>query len=148
MTKLLLVSALALATLLPAALPQPASAQADPIAERKAGFKRMGGHLEAIKALLDNPAGLRAEAGRAADMQAFFGGLPALFPPGSDKGETRALPAVWSDRAGFEAAAGGATAAAAKLQQAMAGGDTGAAAGAFRELGASCGTCHRGYRGR
>ncbi len=145
-----LAGALALATVLPAALPQPAQAQAqaDPIAERKAGFKRMGGHLEAIKALLDNPAGLRAEAGRAADMQAFFTGVPALFPPGSDQGETRALPAIWSDRAGFEAAAGGAAAAAAKLQQAMAGGDTSAAAGAFRELGASCGTCHRGYRGR
>ncbi|WP_160000674.1 cytochrome c [Roseomonas sp. 18066] len=142
------MGALALATVLPATLPQPAAAQADPVAERKAGFKRMGGHLEAIKALLDNPAGLRAEAGRASDMQAFFGGLPALFPPGSDKGETRALPAVWSDRAGFEAAGAGATAAAAKLQQAMAAGDTSAAAGAFREMGGACGTCHRGYRGR
>jgi cytochrome c556 len=149
MKKFLLACALSLATLLPAAtLPQQAAAQSDPIAERKAGFKRMGGHLEAIKALLDNPAGLRAEAGRAADMQAYFGGLPALFPPGSDQGETRALPAVWSDRAGFEAASAGAAAAAGRLQQAMAGGDTAATAAAFREMGGSCGTCHRNYRGR
>jgi len=27
-----------------------------------------------------------------------------MFPAGSDKGETKALPTVWSDMAGFQAA--------------------------------------------
>ena len=32
--------------------------------------------------------------------------FPTLFPPGSEKGhDTKALPAIWSDRAGFEKAA-------------------------------------------
>ena len=28
---------------------------------------------------------------------------PALFPPGSDKGKTHALPAIWQDKSDFEA---------------------------------------------
>ena len=30
--------------------------------------------------------------------------MPTRLPPGSDRGDTRALPAVWTERAGFEAA--------------------------------------------
>lgn len=149
MSKFVLACALAAATLLPAmALPGLAQAQPDPIAERKAGLKRMAGHMEAIKAILDGGGNAAPVAERAADMAGFFRGLPALFPPGSGQGDTKATAAIWSDRAGFEAAAANAAAAATRLQQAATGGDAAAINTAFRETGAACGTCHRGYRAR
>ena len=69
----------------------------------------------------------------------------AMFPAGSETGDTKAAEAIWSDPSGFQAAgkatadaAAAAAAAAADGQQAM-----GAALGA---VGAGCGTCHEGYR--
>lgn len=70
--------------------------------------------------------------------------FPTLFPEGSDTGDTKAGPAIWTDRAGFEATA-------AKLQTAA----TEAAASAttvealqaaVQTVGAVCGECHQKYR--
>ncbi|MFC4170292.1 c-type cytochrome [Teichococcus aestuarii] len=149
-------AALAVAALAGAWQAAPALAQAgaasgtagDVVAERKAGLKQMAGHLEAIKGILDSRGALEPVAGRATEMQRFFEGFPARFPPGSDTGDTRALPAVWSDRAGFERASANMVAALGKLRDAAAAGDAGATATAFREAGGTCGACHRNYRAR
>lgn len=75
--------------------------------------------------------------------------IPALFPPGTDKGgNTKALPEVWSDRAGFEQAAANLGKAAQALSAAAVSGDEAATADAFRNLGQACGNCHRTYRAR
>jgi len=75
--------------------------------------------------------------------------IPALFPAGTDKGgNTKALPAVWSDRAGFEQAAANLGKAAQALSAAAASGDEAATANAFRDLGQACGNCHRNFRAR
>lgn len=118
------------------------------IAERKAGLKRMAGHMEAIKGIVDGGGDVAPVAARAEDMVSFYQTFPALFPPGSDRGETKARPEAWSDRAGFERAAANMLGATQKLQAAAASGDKGAVATAFRETGATCGACHRGYRAR
>lgn len=123
-------------------------AGADPIAERKAGLKRMAGHMEAIKGIVDGGGAVAPVAERAQDMTRFFEGFPALFPPGSDQGETKARPEVWSDRAGFEKAAANMVLATRKLGEAAGSGDASAVAAAFRETGGTCGACHRGYRAR
>ncbi|PHK96149.1 hypothetical protein CR162_04745 [Pseudoroseomonas rhizosphaerae] len=120
----------------------------DVVAERKAGLKQMSGHLEAIKEILDSRGALEPVAGRAAEMQRFFETFPARFPPGSDTGESRARPAVWSERAGFEQASANMVAALGKLRAAAASGDAGATSTAFREAGGTCGACHRNYRAR
>lgn len=120
----------------------------DAIAERKAGLKRMAGHMEAIKGIVDGGGAVAPVAERAQEMTRFFEGFPALFPPGSDQGETRARPEVWSDRAGFEKAAANMVLATRKLGEAAGSGDTAAVAAAFRETGGTCGACHRGYRAR
>lgn len=129
------------------ALAQGATA-GDVVAERKAGLKQMSGHLEAIKGILDSRGELGPVAGRATEMQRFFEGFPARFPPGSDKDGSRALPAVWSDRAGFEQANANMVAVLGKLRDAAASGDAGATATAFRETGGTCGACHRNHRAR
>lgn len=72
--------------------------------------------------------------------------VPALFPPGSDGGGTKALPAVWSDNAGFNKAANQASKAAQALADAAAAGDTFALMDAVDAVGASCRTCHRTFR--
>ena len=71
-------------------------------------------------------------------------GFGALFPEGSETGaETEAAPAIWSDRAGFDAAV-------AKFAA-----DTSGAGGiadiesfraAFGKAAANCGSCHKAYR--
>jgi cytochrome c556 len=122
-------------------------AQTDPVAQRRDEMKRLGVHLEAIKKLLDAGESVAPVAARAEEMRGYFATLPPLFPPGSTEG-SKALPAVWSDRAGFEQAAATATEAAAKLATAAGAGDASATATAFREVAGSCGGCHRSYRGR
>lgn len=72
--------------------------------------------------------------------------LPGLFPPGSDFGETRALPKVWSDPADFAATATEAENAAKAFAAAVAGGDKAAIGLALRAVGEGCKGCHSDYR--
>jgi cytochrome c556 len=71
--------------------------------------------------------------------------IPDLFPDGSDKGDTKAGPDVWKDKAGFKALsfkmrddAAAAATAAAKGKDAF--------AEAFKAVGANCQACHEKYR--
>ena len=79
-----------------------AMAQTDVIAERRAGLKRMGGHMEAIKPVVEAKGDVRALEPRIDDMIAWYRGMPALFPPGSGTGDTKALPAIWTDFGKFQ----------------------------------------------
>lgn len=122
-------------------------AQADVVAQRKDEMKRSGAHLEAIKKIIDAGEAVDPIAPRAQEMNGYFATLATLFPAGSTE-DSKARPEVWSDRAGFEKAAANATAATARLASVAGGGDKDATAAAFREVGASCGACHRNYRAR
>ncbi|MFT8245807.1 cytochrome c [Roseomonas sp. BN140053] len=128
--------------------PTPPAVSANPIAQRKDEMKANQRHLEAIKAVLDSRGDIASIVPRAAEMQSYFVGLPALFPPGTETGDTKALASVWSDRAGFERASATAAEAAGNLRRAAASGDAAATATAFQAMGASCGGCHRNFRGR
>jgi cytochrome c556 len=73
--------------------------------------------------------------------------IPGLFPPGSNMdsatAKTQALPTVWSDTPGFQAAA-------AKLgtdaKAAQAATDQASFTTAFQTVQADCGACHKAYR--
>jgi cytochrome c556 len=129
-------------------------AQTEVITARRDGLKRMSQHMEAIKAATEARSDPQALVARAEDMQAWFQALPTRFPagtdtpPGTGPGQTRALPVIWTERAGFERAAANAAAAAGVLRTAAASGDAAATAKAFQELGSTCGACHRTYRAR
>jgi cytochrome c556 len=71
--------------------------------------------------------------------------FPSLFPAGSDQGDTKAGPAIWSDTAGFQAAAAKLVADAKTAQGAAAGG-VDAFSPAFQQVGSNCGGCHKVYR--
>ena len=121
---------------------------ANPVATRQEGLKRMQGHMEAIQAAVRGGGDIRGLTPRTDDMIAWFRDFPALFPAGSDQAPSKALPTVWSDRAGFESKAADAVAAAERLRVAVATGDAATVGPALQAMGGACGACHRVHRSR
>ena len=66
----------------------------------------------------------------------------------NDKGETKALPAIWTDMKGFEAASAASNAAYDKLAAAAGSGDLAALTAAFADTGKTCGACHDKFRAK
>jgi len=126
-----------------------AMAQTDVIAERRAGLKRMGGHMEAIKPVVEAKGDVKALEPRIDDMIAWYRGMPALFPPGSGTGDTKALPAIWTDFGKFQETNTALLGQLATLKTAAGAGDTAAFAAAYADTGPKfCGSCHRPFRAR
>lgn len=77
-----------------------------------------------------------------ADMAREAARVTTLFEPEADDPKSEALPAIWSDWAGF-------TARAMQLEAAVAAADVSspeAIGVSMREIGKACGACHQGYR--
>jgi cytochrome c556 len=75
--------------------------------------------------------------------------ITVMFHAGSDKGgETKALPEIWSDSAGFKKDADALRDAAMKLADASKAGDVDAVAAAAKSMGEACGACHKAFRAR
>ncbi len=141
--RLMLGAVLAATIAVPLAL-----AQAEVIAERKDGFKGMEQNMEAIQRILQ---ARQPVAGAVAPARAIAGHAPrikTLFPPGSDRGDTRALPTIWSDRAGFERVAEAFETQARALLAAAEGGDARTLGTSLEATGQACLACHRSYRQR
>ncbi|MCC2687625.1 MAG: cytochrome c prime [Rhizobiaceae bacterium] len=136
----LAISSLALAT---------TAVLADPIADRKALMKERGGIVGGLSKVTKGE-----EAFDAAKVLAALSALhanaekfdaDALFPAGSDQGDTRALPKIWEDMAGFKAAAEKyETATAAAVAAAPQ--DVEALKVQVAAIGQGCGGCHEAYR--
>lgn len=141
--------ALAAAALVSAA---PAMAQfqkpEDAIKYRKASFTVMAAHFSRIGAMANGRVPFDAKV--AADNAALVETLSRLpwdaFGPGTDKGDTRALPAIWTEQAQFKAGADKFQAEAAKLNAAAKTGNLDAIKTAFGAVGQSCKACHDNYR--
>jgi len=140
--------ALLIATLLLPLAAGTVIAQSDPIAARKAVMKGVGDQTAIGAAMLKGEAPFDATKAAAifktfSEAGAQFG---SLFPAGSDKGDTKATAAVWSNRAGFDAEL-------ATFNKAVAAGapNVGTADGfkaAFTEVAKSCRTCHTEFKAR
>ena len=102
--------------------------------------------MQAMRAVTQGQGEVRAQVARIDDMITWYRNEPALFPPGSDRGDTRALPAIWSNRADFDRLHAEIAARLQALRAAAEAGDAAAFAGAYQQVGASCGGCHRPYR--
>ncbi|WP_333824204.1 c-type cytochrome [Pinisolibacter sp.] len=124
---------------------------ADPIEARKKTMKAIGGSFGGVLVKMvkgETPYDAAAAKKAAATLNETAAGIDiaALFPKGSEKGgDTEALPAIWSDAAGFKAAmdkmkstvaaqAGNVDQGADKLKMAVA------------EIGKTCKGCHDTYR--
>ncbi|MBN9091486.1 MAG: cytochrome c [Reyranella sp.] len=125
-----------------------AFAQADVIKQRQENRKATAGEMRAIKAVIDSKGDAKTVVASAAKLKQLENAFDKLFPAGSDKGETKALPTVWSDSAGFQAASKAADAAYDKLAVAAGSGDLAAVTAAFGDTGKACGACHEKFRAK
>lgn len=127
-----------------------AGAAADPIGDRQESMKERGALLRILAPIAqgqqdfdaatvqDALEKLNANAQAATDVE-------ALWPQGSDAGDTKAAANIWTDRAGFQAAnddhAADTAAAVAAAPQ-----DLAAFQAVFGPVAANCGACHQTYR--
>lgn len=120
----------------------------DPIHARQELMKANGNAAKNVVAILKGKAPFKLETVEAA-LKTFINAAdkaPALFPPGSDKGKTHALPAIWKDKSDFEA------------HFAKLGADSKAALVAIKDEASfkadfppifkDCGACHEKYRAK
>jgi len=125
-----------------------ALAQADVIKQRQDNRKETAATMRSIKGVIDAKGDVKAVVASAAKLKQLENAFDKMFPPGSDKGETKALPAIWSDMPGFMAASKNADAAYDKLAVAAGSGDLAAVTAAFGDTGKACGACHDKYRAK
>ena len=145
-----LIAAAAGAVLLAAALPAAAQFEkpSDAIEYRQGTFFAMGQHLGRIGAMANNKAPFDAKA--AAENAALLAALAPLpgtaFGPGTDKGETRAAPEIWTESDKFKAGMTKMTEEVNKLNAAAKTGDLAQIKAAFGGAAQTCKSCHDSYR--
>jgi cytochrome c556 len=121
----------------------------EPIAVRQAVMSLQGGDFAYIKAILAEKGDVKPLEVPAKAIIKSTAVIPTLFPKGTESGgDTRALPAIWSDPAGFQKIAAAAADAATKLAAAAKAGDVDEVAADTKLLGEQCGACHKGYRAK
>ena len=130
----------------------PAAAQfakpEDAIKYRKAAFTVMGTHFGRVAAMANGRIPFDAKmAADNAELANTMAKLPyAGFVDGSDKGDTKADPKIWSEMDKFKAAAAKMQDEMAKLNVVAKGGNIDAIKAAVGETGKSCKACHDAYR--
>lgn len=135
-----------------ATLASPAMAQfkngEDAVKYRKAAMTVMGNHFARVGAMAGGkqPFDAKIAADNAAIVET-MSKLPwAGFVAGTDKGDTRALPEIWTEADAFKAGADKMQVAVAKLNAAAKTGNLDAVKTAFGEAGQTCKACHDDYR--
>lgn len=121
-------------------------AQTDPIKARQELYKANGGAMRAIKAAVDANGPAAPVAAEAAKVAANMKAAAVHFVPGSEKGDTKAAPEIWTNLGDFQKLDNDSHAAALKLEASAKGGDMKQVAAAFGDLGKTCGACHNKYR--
>jgi len=135
-----------------AAVALPAAAQfqkpEDAIKYRKATFTVMAAHFSRLGAMANGRVPFDAKvAAENAEIVNTLATLPwDAFGPGTDKGDTRALPAIWTEQAKYKAASDKMVAEVGKLNAAAKTGNLDAIKTAFGAAGQSCKACHDNFR--
>lgn len=124
-----------------------AEAPEDYIKYRQAMMKAIGGHMGASSQIVRGKVSPEGHLAMHADALAVLSGdLTALFPEGSDFGETKAKAAIWDDWGTFEKAAAEAKQATADFAAAAGSGDADRIAAAHKAVGKACKGCHEDFR--
>jgi cytochrome c556 len=130
----------------------PASAQfakpEDAIKYRKAGMSMMSTHFGRVAAMANGRVPFDAKvAAENAEIATMMSKLPyAGFIDGTDKGDTKAKPEIWSEMDKFKAAAGKMQEEMGKFNVAAKGGNIDTIKAAVGETGKACKGCHDAYR--
>ena len=128
-----------------------AQAQTGPnlIETRQVGFALLAGDFAGIRAVATAKGDVKTLENPGKAMVRYAALIPSLFPQGTAAGNnTKALPEIWSDNAGFQKAAAALGEAAGGLVKASAAGDAAGVDAAIKAIGDACGACHRTYRAR
>lgn len=133
-------------------LSSPAHAQfqkpEDAVKYRKAALTVMGAHFGRVGAMVNGKVPFDAKV--AADNMAVVETMSKLpwagFVAGTDKGDTRALPEIWTEAAAFKAGADKLQVEVSKLAAATKTGNLDAVKTAFGAVGQTCKACHDDYR--
>ena len=120
----------------------------DAVKYRKAALTVMSNHFGRIGAMANGRAPFDAKvAAESAEIVETMSKLPwEGFVVGTDKGETRALPAIWTEQAKFKERSDKLQTETAKLNAAAKTGNLDAIKTAFGAVGQSCKACHDAYR--
>lgn len=122
----------------------------DTIRARQQNLKDVGASFKTVRDQLRvSSPDFAAIKAAGADIKAKADAMVTWFPKGTgtEAGiKTAALPAIWSDAAGFETARKNFVAAAAKFADVTASGDKAAIQAGVGPMGASCKGCHDNYR--
>lgn len=144
------VPAISVAFALGISLPAAAQFQKpeDAIKYRKAAFTVMNAHFGRVGAMVNNRIPYDAKvAAENAEITAEIAKLPfAGFGPGTEKGDTRAKPEIWTEMDKFRAAASKMQEETAKLATAAKAGNPETLKAAFGDAAKSCKACHDSYR--
>jgi cytochrome c556 len=116
------------------------------VAARQAAFNLTAATFGGMRGTVESGGDVKPLAFGARGLNRWAQALPSMFPPGTELANSRALPSVWTDRAGFEAQAAVFQTATAQLLTAAQAGDKAAFASAYKTTGAACASCHSGYR--
>lgn len=142
-----MITRIALAAVVAAFAATAVVAQGDPIAARKGLMKGVGGANRTATEMLDGKQPFDLAKAKAAlmTMSENAAKMPALFPATSKSGgDTAALPAIWDNKADFEARmakfSADAKAAAGKVT------DAASFKAAIGDVRKNCGGCHTTYR--
>ena len=143
-TGTVLVTAVLLASTAFAQQPKPESQ----IKLRKAAYDLLNYNFDSLDNMVRNKKPYnKEEAIRNADFVAMLAPVPrTFFGEGTDQGETRAKPEIWSHRADFDAKMDKMNEEAAKLPQVVRGGDLAALRRQVEETEKACKACHDDYR--
>ena len=122
----------------------------DTIATRQANYKKMGAAMKVLKdqlgrGTIDKPRAVAA----ARTLAATGRQQAALFPNGTGPSsgvKTAALPAIWSNRSGFDGQMKAFVAQADKMVAAANTGNAAAIGAQFKAVGAACASCHKQFR--
>ena len=125
-----------------------AYSQADAIKARKDNFHVLSEQMKAIVQGLGDGLPVSAMRDRVARAEQALELLPQMFPPGSDRGRTRALPVIWAEPERFKATYDAARARMDELVAVATQEDRTRFGAAVGRMAAACGNCHAVFRAK
>ena len=125
-----------------------ALAQADVVKERQENRKQTAAAMRAIKGVIDAKGPTAGAVEQAAKLKTLEAAFVKLFPAGSDKDETKALPTVWSDWPASRRPARRWMPPTTSSPSRRARATMAALTAAFGDTGKACGACHDKFRAK